>query len=91
MATLAAALGAAIGSGCAGEIGSPVGQDTSAVCGETTRPGPSPIRRLTRVEYDNTVRDLLGDDSHPSRDFPPEEEALSTAPGELPGPHISSY
>jgi hypothetical protein len=24
-------------------------------------PGPSPVRLLTRVEYDNTVRDLLGD------------------------------
>ncbi len=76
IAALTAALGAALGSGCAGEIGSPIGQDTSAVCGETTRPGPSPIRRLTRVEYDNTVRDLLGDETNPSRDFPPEEEAL---------------
>ena len=24
-----------------------------------TKPGPAPIRRLTRTEYDNTVRDLL--------------------------------
>src|SRR5688572_3905470 len=23
-------------------------------------PGPAPIRRLTRLEYDNTIRDLLG-------------------------------
>src|SRR4051812_42169593 len=26
-----------------------------------TQPGSSPIRRLTRTEYNNTVHDLLGD------------------------------
>lgn len=31
---------------------------------------------MTRAEYDNTVRDLLGDTSHPARSFAPEEEAL---------------
>lgn len=40
------------------------------------KPGPSPIRRMNRFEYDNTVRDLLGDDSRPAQAFPPEEEAL---------------
>ncbi len=40
------------------------------------RPGASPMRRLTRFEYDNTVRDLLGDTSQPARLFPPDEEAL---------------
>ena len=40
------------------------------------QPGPSPLRRLTRSEYDNTVRDLLGDTSGPARDFPEEERAL---------------
>lgn len=39
-------------------------------------PGPSPIRRMNRREYDNTVRDLLGDDSRPAQSFPTEEEAL---------------
>ena len=31
-------------------------------CGDPDRrdPGPAPLRRLSRVEYDNTVRDLLG-------------------------------
>lgn len=31
-------------------------------CAEPARrdPGPAPLRRLSRVEYDNTVRDLLG-------------------------------
>lgn len=32
----------------------------------------APLRLLTRSEYDNTIRDLLGDDSAPSRTFPPE-------------------
>lgn len=32
--------------------------------------GPSPMRRLTHREYDNTVRDLLGDTAHPARTFP---------------------
>ena len=36
---------------------------------EVPQPGPSPIRRLTRLEYDNTVRDLLGDDSRPAASF----------------------
>jgi hypothetical protein len=40
------------------------------------RPGPSPLRRLTRFEYDNTVRDLLGDTTQPARAFPPDEQAL---------------
>ena len=37
------------------------------------RPGTSPLRRLTSVEYNNTVRDLLGDDSRPADAFPAEE------------------
>jgi hypothetical protein len=32
-----------------------------------------PLRRLTREEYDNTVRDLLGDVSSPADAFPPDE------------------
>ena len=34
----------------------------------------TPIRRLTRFEYNNTVRDLLGDTSNPADVLPPEEE-----------------
>lgn len=30
----------------------------------------APIRRLTNVEYDNTVRDLLGDTTRPAQKFP---------------------
>ncbi len=31
---------------------------------------------MTRAEYDRTVRDLLGDDTHPAAEFNAEEEAL---------------
>jgi hypothetical protein len=31
------------------------------------------VRRLTHSQYDNTVRDLLGDYSHPATHFPPED------------------
>ncbi len=34
----------------------------------------TPLRRLTRFEYNNTVRDLLGDDTQPANVLPPEEE-----------------
>ena len=40
---------------------------------ETTQ--PTPLRRLTRAEYDATLRDLLGDSSRPARAFPPDEES----------------
>jgi hypothetical protein len=40
-------------------------------CRIATRPE---LRRLTRAEYDHTVRDLLGDESAPARAFVPDEE-----------------
>lgn len=36
--------------------------------------GPSPIRRLNRTEYNNTIRDLLGDTTRPADAFVREEE-----------------
>jgi hypothetical protein len=39
-------------------------------------PGAAPVRRMTRAEYNNTVRDLLGDDTKPAQGFALEEEAL---------------
>ena len=36
-------------------------------------PGRVTMRRLNRVEYDNTVRDLLGVTFHPSDDFPSDD------------------
>ena len=35
--------------------------------------GRAPLRRLTKFEYNNTVRDLLGDDTLPGNAFPSEE------------------
>ncbi len=52
-------------------------------------PGPAQLRRLTRFEYNNTVRDVLDDGSRPAEDFPSEEkrdgfennaEALTVSP-----------
>ncbi|HEY2902647.1 MAG TPA: DUF1592 domain-containing protein [Polyangia bacterium] len=35
-------------------------------------PGRAPLRRLSRVEYNNTVRDLLGDTTQPAQQFEPD-------------------
>lgn len=37
---------------------------------------PVPLRRLTREEYNNTVRDLLADTTRPADAFPPDEAAF---------------
>ena len=52
-------------------------QKNSAL-GDATKSGGLPsgrvtARRLNRIEYDNTVRDLLGVDLHPSDDFPQDD------------------
>ena len=43
--------------------------DRPASC-KMVDPGPTPLRLMTRVEYDNTVRDLLGDTRKLANDFP---------------------
>ncbi len=74
---LAVALGAA---GCVGEIGDADEADGAPDGGPTCLggpvAGPSPIRRMTRFEYDRTVFDLLGDDTSPASGFGAEEEKL---------------
>jgi hypothetical protein len=40
-------------------------------------PGPRPLRRLTRVQYNATVADLLRDTSEPANAFPPEGRSLN--------------
>lgn len=60
------------------------GVDVDESC-EALQLGPSPMRRLTRTEYNNTVRDLLQDDSHPADAFVADEvvggfEANAIAP-----------
>ncbi len=71
-------------SACLGNIGDPTeppettgGPEPQAACvAGQVEPGPSPIRRMTRFEYNNTVRDLLGDTTNQANDFGSEEEAL---------------
>ncbi len=43
---------------------------------KATTPGPSPMRRLTRREYGNTVRDLLKVTENPATGFAPETQSL---------------
>ena len=78
------ALGAA--AACVGSIGADgsdirvpdagvlaMGSHADAVC-TTPSPGDAPLRRLTQAEYNNTVRDLLGDSSNPANSFPPDQK-----------------
>ncbi len=51
------------------------GAGTGPVSCDTTAPGAAPLHLLTRFQYNNAVRDLLGDTSEPARAFPPENEA----------------
>ncbi len=64
--------GAPPGTG-AGGTPAPVGPIRRAVdCRRPLQIGRAPLRRLTRVEYNNTVRDLLGDTAQPANAFPPD-------------------
>ncbi len=42
-------------------------------CGLPPDPGRVTIRRLNRAEYNNTIRDLVGIDFDPAKDFPSDE------------------
>lgn len=42
-------------------------------CSRPVDPGQVTIRRLNRVEYNNTIRDLVGVDVRPARDFPSDD------------------
>jgi hypothetical protein len=42
--------------------------------GDPNAAGPLPLRRLGRREYNNTVRDLLGDTTRPADQFPPDRD-----------------
>jgi hypothetical protein len=58
--------------GCLGEIG-PSNGTQQGLCGGPAQIGATPLRRLTRFEYNATVRDLLGDVTRPADAFPPDE------------------
>jgi hypothetical protein len=71
----------AIGAGaCIGNIGGdadgaadPNGSNQQGLCEDgSVKVAPSPMRRLTQREYNNAVRDLLGDQSQPAADFVPD-------------------
>jgi hypothetical protein len=57
----------------ANATGGTTGMVTPGSC-DAPSPGPAPLHPLTRFEYDNIVRDLLGDASRPAQAFPPENE-----------------
>lgn len=42
-------------------------------CNKGADPGRVTIRRLNRIEYDNTIRDLCGVSFHPADDFPADD------------------
>src|SRR4051812_26586643 len=52
---------------------SPLEPDRKSAACKTVKPGPAPLRRLTRAEFDNTIADLIGEDKHLAQAFPPEE------------------
>ncbi len=44
-----------------------------AQLGAASESSSGSVRRLTHAQYNNTVRDLLGSETHPANDFPPED------------------
>lgn len=51
----------------------PVANDTRETCGENYSPESVAIHRLNRAEYNNSVRDLLGDTTQPANAFPADD------------------
>ena len=62
------------GSSWAGEGGTSPGEDTGD--GVPNEVVPEPLHRLNRLEYNNTVRDLLGTSLTPADSFPPDNVTL---------------
>ncbi|MGB5367769.1 MAG: DUF1592 domain-containing protein, partial [Polyangiales bacterium] len=67
-------LAAALLAGCTGSIGGDGERAVNDTVAKSLCVVDTPIRRLTRFEYNRTVRDLLGDTSNPADALPPEEE-----------------
>jgi hypothetical protein len=74
-----------------GEPGGPTGPGVGTPAPATPPgpgvPGPAVFRRLTRAEYNNTVRDLLGDTTSPADGFP--NDSLSGQSGYTRGGAVS--
>lgn len=51
----------------------PIAHPVAPVATTPEHAAPAPLRRLTNEEYNNTIRDLLGDTSRPADAFPPDE------------------
>ncbi len=76
-------VGALSGAACIGQIGATgddadgeqaTGTDQQALCADAPVSVPrAPMRRLTRREYNNAIRDLLDDNSRPADSFVPDE------------------
>jgi hypothetical protein len=72
----AAGLAALLVAGCAAATSRPSVESVAPLALEPAPAvvaAPVPLRRLTNEEYNNTVRDLLGDTSRPADAFPPDE------------------
>jgi hypothetical protein len=79
---LVAALLSSLAGSCSSSTGSDevAGGDPRALCRAShpagaAEPPASPLRRLTRLEYNNTARDLFGFDLAPADGFPADEVA----------------
>jgi hypothetical protein len=70
-APVGAGTGAA--SGTAGASGTGANGGGGVIPPPGTDPGRVTLHRLNRVEYDNTVRDLLGTTATPAKDFPADD------------------
>lgn len=70
------AAGGAMTAGGTATAGGAAGGTVVSACTSTPSVGANTVRRLTRWEYDNTVRDLVGVTTNPSAEFSAEEEAL---------------
>ena len=66
------ASGTGAGTGTGTGTGGSSGTGTTAQQCTDPAPGPAPIRRLTRFELNNTLRDLLGDTSNAANQLPAE-------------------
>jgi hypothetical protein len=73
-ATGGAGSGSTGAAGISGGAGNGGGQGIAGTPGDPNAAGLMPMRRLTNREYNNTVRDLLGDLTHPANQFPSDRD-----------------